>query len=122
MGKRKGGGLTGLSRFVLESLKDRPTSQPISPEPEGSQHPGAGILHRSELSVENRPAKRRKTKGSIRHPQTRSEEAGPWIEKYDATGLVPHYAKSSEVPDHLQKCGFFIFYFYGSYLYLDVLT
>ena len=108
MGKRKGGGLTGLSRFVLESFKDDLTSPPIPPEPavQDSQHPAAS----TELSVENRPLKRRRTKGSnsISDPQTQSDEAGQWIEKYDATGLVPHYTEASQVPDHLQKCGSFI--------------
>lgn len=26
------------------------------------------------------------------------------LEKYDATGLVPHYTNAKQVPEHLQKC------------------
>ena len=26
------------------------------------------------------------------------------LEKYDATGLVPHYTNAKQVPGHLQKC------------------
>ena len=27
-----------------------------------------------------------------------------WIEKYDASGLVPHYTHVDQVPEHLKKC------------------
>jgi trimethylguanosine synthase len=108
MGKRKGGGLTGLSRFLLESFKNDPTSQSVPPEPvvHDSQHPDAGILHGSEQNEENRLTKRRKTKdlSSATDPQTQVE-VGQWIKKYEATGLVPHYTEASQVPDHLRKCG-----------------
>ena len=26
------------------------------------------------------------------------------LERYDATGLVPHYTNAKQVPEHLQKC------------------
>ncbi|KAF8159234.1 RNA cap guanine-N2 methyltransferase-domain-containing protein [Crassisporium funariophilum] len=26
-----------------------------------------------------------------------------WVDKYDATGLVPHYTQAAQVPEHLQK-------------------
>lgn len=114
MGKRKAGGFTGLSRFLLESFKNDPTSQPIPPEPvvQDSQHPGAGILHGSEQNEENRPSKRCKTRdlSSTTDPQMQDGEAGQWIKKYEATGLVPHYTEASQVPDHLQKCGCFMNY------------
>ena len=29
---------------------------------------------------------------------------GPGFEKYDATGLAPHYTHISQVPDQLKKC------------------
>ncbi|KAJ6624914.1 Tgs1 protein [Mycena sp. CBHHK59/15] len=32
-----------------------------------------------------------------------SNSNSQWIEKYDASGTVPHYTDASEVPDHLQK-------------------
>lgn len=104
MGKRKGGGLTGVSRFLLESLKTEPESQPITPEQpvQGSQHSGADTSPGPE---EDRPLKRQKTEGSstARHPQTQSTKAG-WIEKYSASGLVPHHTDGSQVPDYLRKC------------------
>jgi hypothetical protein len=31
---------------------------------------------------------------------------GPGNEAYDATGLVPFYTDSSQVPAHLQKCAY----------------
>jgi hypothetical protein len=102
MGKRKGGGLSGLSRFVLESFKNDQNPQPSLPEPvvQNSQDPV------SEQNIEHRPTKRRKTRESNTDPDpsTQIEEAGQWVEKYDATGLVPHYTKASQVPDHLKKC------------------
>nr|GAT55091.1 Tgs1 protein [Mycena chlorophos] len=38
-------------------------------------------------------------------PPTKKRKISPqgWVEKYDASGLVPHYKNASEVPDHLQK-------------------
>lgn len=107
MGKRKGGGLSGLSRFVLESFKNEPESQPIQPEhvAQDSQHPDDSTVSVFQEHPESRSSKRRKTKGSnaVPEPQTQTEETGQWIEKYDATGLVPHYTKASQVPDHLKK-------------------
>lgn len=29
---------------------------------------------------------------------------GPGLERYDATGLAPHYTSMKEVPAHLKKC------------------
>ncbi|KAJ7594388.1 Tgs1 protein [Mycena floridula] len=31
------------------------------------------------------------------------KEDGPWVEKYDASGLVTHYTEASQVPEHLVK-------------------
>lgn len=112
MGKRKGGGLSGLSRFVLESFKNEPESRPIQPEhvAQDSQHPDDSTVSVFQEHPESRSSKRRKTKGSnaLLEPQTQTEETGRWIEKYDATGLVPHYTKASQVPDHLKKCMSFV--------------
>jgi len=104
MGKRKGGGLTGLSRFVLESFKNDPASQPLPPEStvQDLQYPTVETLHASKQDPGNHPPKRRKTKSSNAEPEFERTEG--WIKKYDATGLVPHYTNISQVPDHLRKC------------------
>jgi trimethylguanosine synthase len=108
MGKRKAGGLTGLSRFVLESFKNDPASQPTTTTLEESQLPVGGTQHKPEPHNEIRPTKRRKTQknADITKDAAVVDEAwaASWIKKYDATGLVPHYTNASEVPDHLKKC------------------
>ena len=47
------------------------------------------------------PIKRHKTDSEI---GAEKERDTLWMEKYDATGLVVHYADASHVPEHLQKC------------------
>lgn len=84
MGK-KTSNLTGLSRYVLEALK---TSQEESVEVSDSKRHDAN-------GETGPPAKRRKAETIISRP-----------EKYDATGLVPHYRDAYQVPEHLQKCRF----------------
>ncbi|KAJ7493395.1 Tgs1 protein [Mycena galericulata] len=76
MGRQRGS-LSGVSRFLQQSFKDD----------EASEH---------------RPAKKRKTNGNAVNIPTEYEDSR-WIEKHDATGLVPHYSQRSEVPEHLQK-------------------
>ena len=90
-GKRRGG-LSGVSKFVLESMK--PTSSNTT----------SNLSKESPSSEQNRPAKRRKGNNSV--PVIDQTEPVPlkWVEKYDATGLVPHYTHHSQVPAHLQKC------------------
>ena len=90
-GKRRGG-LSGVSKFVLESMK--PTSSKATSD----------LSKESPSSEQNRPAKRRKGNNSV--PVIDQTEPAPlkWVEKYDATGLVPHYTHHSQVPAHLQKC------------------
>jgi hypothetical protein len=110
MGKRKGGGLTGLSRFVLESFKNDPAPQSTPPErvAQDPHHPSTGVIPLPEQGLDNRPSKRQKTKDSEVVPEsgqeTPDDEAGHWVQKYDVTGLVPRYTDASQVPDHLQKC------------------
>ncbi|KAF9458898.1 RNA cap guanine-N2 methyltransferase-domain-containing protein [Collybia nuda] len=101
MGKRKGG-LTGLSRFVLEAFKNDSASQPTS---DPNQPKASEPLDKPENRDENRPTKRRKTQKDGNEKTDMDDEAwsSQWVEKYDATGLVPHYTNASEVPDHLKK-------------------
>lgn len=53
--------------------------------------------------IDERPTKKQKT-------ATKPENAAApqWIEKYDATNIVPHRSDASQVPEHLQKCRFFL--------------
>ena len=46
------------------------------------------------------PPKKQKVDGDIK----RAAGDHQWIEKYDATGLAPHYTSVDQVPEHLQKC------------------
>lgn len=93
-GKRRGG-LSGVSKFVLESMKST-SSDTTSKE-------NTSLLAQDE-STENRPAKRRKANDGV--PMTgETELAGlKRVDKYNMTGLVPHYTHQSQVPEHLQKC------------------
>ncbi|KAF8991047.1 RNA cap guanine-N2 methyltransferase-domain-containing protein [Cyathus striatus] len=105
MGKRKGGGgLTGLSRFVLESFKaSEPSSSNPTPEPSHTKAPEGIQAAVSRASEDGNPHKKRKTDESAAAVSAQQPWAYRWNEKYDATGLVPHYSDPSEVPEHLQK-------------------
>lgn len=92
MGKAKRkGGLSGVSRFVFESMKSDP-SNPETANSSSNQNPEW---------PEDRPAKRRKGNDG---DSVLEEKQVKWIEKYDSTGLVPQYTHASQVPEHLQKC------------------
>ena len=90
-GKRRGG-LSGVSKFVLESMK--PTSSDTT----------SNLSKENSSLVQNRPAKRRKGNNGVSMIDQTEPAALKWIDKYDATGLVPHYTHHSQVPTHLQKC------------------
>ena len=99
-GKRRGG-LSGVSKFVLESMK--PSSSDTTSN-----------LSKENPSLEqNRPTKRRKANNGVPMPVIDQTELAPlkWVDKYDATGLVPYYTHASQVPTHLQKCMFSLHYF-----------
>lgn len=104
MGKRKGG-LTGLSRFVLESFRNDPASQSTGSIPPNVEEPKLSP-RKPEQTDEIRPTKRRKmqTDGVTTTDVGDVPWTAQWVEKYDATGLVPHYTNASEVPEHLKKC------------------
>jgi hypothetical protein len=96
MGKRKPkGGLGGLAHFVLDAFK------------QDSNAPGSliGNAHSSEgQESKEPPIKRCKTDSEN---GAAKERDASWVEKYDATGLVMHYASASQVPERLQKCALF---------------
>lgn len=104
MGKRKGG-LTGLSRFVLESFRNDPAPQSTGSIPSNVEEPKSSP-RKPEHNDEIRPTKRQKTQTDNVATTDVGNEPWPaqWVEKYDATGLVPHYTNASEVPEHLKKC------------------
>ncbi|KAH8823332.1 S-adenosyl-L-methionine-dependent methyltransferase [Flagelloscypha sp. PMI_526] len=79
MGKRRSG-FTGLTRF-LQSMDQHPNEPPIKRQKLEYPEP----LPNSPL------AKAKRTRDSS------------WVEKYDASGHVPHYMDVSEVPEKLLK-------------------
>lgn len=90
MGKRKHGGLTGLSGFISKLLEDTRAevtnnTSTTTIEENVTTHPGSSKKRKLDDDHNNAPERR-------------------WVKKYDATGLVPHYSDASEVPEHLQKC------------------
>ncbi|KAF5379482.1 hypothetical protein D9615_006637 [Tricholomella constricta] len=89
MGKRRGG-LSGLSQFVLDAFKQNPAAAPDDEK-----------LSLKVEDFEGRRAKRQK----VAPTEQDGEEGrvGQWVEKYDATGLVPYYTHASQVPEHLKK-------------------
>lgn len=95
MGKAKRkGGLTGVSRFVFETMGSISETSPMV----------ALTLQKTSEDTDNqpRPSKRRKTddNSSLRESDVHAKS----VKRYDASGLVPHYAHISEVPEHLHKC------------------
>ena len=89
-GKRSKGGLSGVSKFVLESMK------PTSSDTTSKENPSP--------TAQNRPVKRRKGNNGIPTIDQTEPAASKWVDNYDATGLVPHYTHHSQLPTHLQKC------------------
>ncbi|KAJ6581158.1 RNA cap guanine-N2 methyltransferase-domain-containing protein [Mycena capillaripes] len=83
MGKRRGA-LSGLARFLPQANEEDLVDSPES---------------------EVRPAKKRKTGNNAASTSLPPPEYSEprWVESYDATGLVPHYKRASEVPEHLKK-------------------
>ena len=92
-GKRRGG-LSGVSKFVLKSMKPPPTSSDTT----------SNLSKENSSVAQNRPAKRRKGNNGVPMIDQTEHAALRWVDKYDATGLVPHYTHQSQVPTHLQKC------------------
>ncbi|KAF8961500.1 RNA cap guanine-N2 methyltransferase-domain-containing protein [Flammula alnicola] len=102
MGKTKRrGGLSGVSRFVFESMKSNfANSDAANTSPKTSLTPEKKHFDTDEG---NPPAKRRKRNDGTAVVEETVHSEIKWVEKYDATGLVPHYSHASQVPDHLQK-------------------
>ena len=100
-GKRRGG-LSGVSKFLLESMK--PTSSDTT----------SNSSKETSSLAQNRPTKRRKGNNGVPMiDQTEPAAAAAdlkWVDKYDASGLVPHYTHHSQVPTHLQKCMSHLYY------------
>lgn len=97
MGKRKTrANFSGLSRFVGE-LKE--SQAPVDVEQSTPNPPStvAGVTRKASELQEDQPTESRSKKRKV-------GLLGPGYEKYDATGLAPHYTHISQVPDNLKKC------------------
>ncbi|EGN96955.1 hypothetical protein SERLA73DRAFT_111745 [Serpula lacrymans var. lacrymans S7.3] len=88
MGKKRSN-LSGLSSFVAVAFKDSGDTA------KGNGHGPINVLEgsRPEVQREDRPQSKKRKVGLL----------GAGYEKYDATGLTPHYTNARDVPDHLQK-------------------
>jgi trimethylguanosine synthase len=109
MGKRTSAGLTGLARIAQEVFKPSSSTPDATQEYEGQLvvEAASSSTTTAAAAQETRLTKRRKTnRGTVNDA---SRVAG-WEGKYDSTGLVPHYRRAHEVPDHLQKCTKVMFY------------
>ncbi|KAF8806840.1 S-adenosyl-L-methionine-dependent methyltransferase [Phlegmacium glaucopus] len=95
-GKRKGG-LSGVSKFVLESMKSVSSDTTSNLSKENSS------LAQNDETQESRPAKKRKGNNGVPVIDQSEPPDLKWVDKYDVTGLVPHYTHHSQVPAHLQK-------------------
>ncbi len=86
---------SGLSAFVQQAFGG---GDPSAESPAES----------STAGFEEPPAKRARLDEGIVSTQREETEQNQlrWITKYDATGLVPHYKHSADVPEHLKKCWF----------------
>jgi trimethylguanosine synthase len=114
MGKRKHGGLGGLSGFAAKVFgkgtaleNDHGTnatasaSEPANATCTTSESASMNHVEVTEVQSARVGSKRRKLDGS--RDESLEEPRERWVQKYDATGLVPHYRDVSEVPEHLQK-------------------
>lgn len=94
-GKRKGG-LTGVSKFVFESMK--------SDSADGNSHDVASLKETTVEETRDYPVKKKKKNDGSAFVEETALPETRWVDKYYATGLVPHYTHASQVPEHLQKC------------------
>ncbi|PFH46294.1 hypothetical protein AMATHDRAFT_51134 [Amanita thiersii Skay4041] len=117
--KRKhGSGLTGLSGFVAKAFSEATTSTRRNTSQEDAT---SGLLEDETGSLA--PLVEVTTADLSNEEGLRSIDAQTglvqtqtqgWIEKYDATGIVPYYTDASQVPEHLKK------YFYQRTRYLSL--
>jgi trimethylguanosine synthase len=96
MGKRSRGGIAGLARFLHAiNLPNSPPSSPEAPEHHVEKHkPDDSLDPTVSQSASNIKSNQDGGTGLL----------GIGNEKYDATGLVPHYTNANQVPASLQKC------------------
>lgn len=105
MGKRKGP--KGIGAFSKD-WSFATTAELPNPSVTRSGTDLAESQEVEEIVVNQPPSKKRKVV-----PVSRTEQEvgllGPGWERYDATGLVPHYTKSKQVPPSLRKCTSMLF-------------
>jgi trimethylguanosine synthase len=83
--------VSGLSRFL--QVFDEPSSSQTAN--------GTSMIAGPSLSQP-----KRESESNIVAGKRKTGLLGPGNEAYDATGLVPFYTDSSQVPAHLQKCAY----------------
>jgi hypothetical protein len=92
MGKKlRQANVSGLSRFL--QAFDEPSSLQIANDTPMIAGPST-----------SRP--KRESESGFAAGKRKTGLLGPGNEAYDATGLVPFYTDSSQVPAHLQKCAY----------------
>lgn len=97
-GKRKGGGgMSGVSRFVLASMTATP--------PDSNQGTGnSGKAAEIEVQADQERSLKKQKVADVSYATPDRLHISSTTAKYDASGLVPHYSREEEVPDHLRKC------------------
>ncbi|KAI0692442.1 RNA cap guanine-N2 methyltransferase-domain-containing protein [Cytidiella melzeri] len=102
MGKRQST-FTGLSRFALEAFGTSHGESSNSNRTPVEESQGST----SATKKNTRPAPQTDSglspAGEPSHKKRKTGLLGPGYEEFDATGLVPYYTESSEVPEHLRK-------------------
>lgn len=92
MGKKlRQANVSGLSRF-LQAFDEPSSSQTAN----GT----------SMIAGPSAPRPKRESESNLVAGKRKTGLLGPGNEAYDATGLVPFYTDSSQVPAHLQKCAY----------------
>lgn len=112
MGKRKRGGLTGLSGFVSKAFGKDANAPATDNQDARHAHcpnaPSAATSHGTSTTISEGNAPTSNDSSSSKKIKHDGKDSGApkrrWVKKYDVTGLVPHYSDVSEVPEHLQKC------------------
>lgn len=123
MGKRQN--LGGLARFVQDAFKAKPSSsfshlQHETDSNESAADAAAVVEQvtfasssgtaRTASQVEDEEAEEgQESQNAVKRPTKKRKVGllGPGYEKYDATGLVPHYTNMKQVPEKLRKCEFY---------------
>jgi len=103
MAKRKSrAAMSGIAGFVcsLNNQHSRSNSAKATVQVADVEN---GATSPSPVRDTEPPPKKQKVDGDTSNIK-RTAGDHQWIERYDATGLAPHYTSVDQVPEHLQKC------------------